>query len=132
MAAVVFRELADEIAAHLSLADLATALHIDKAFSRAARARLQTLWPRLQPLFGPPFHVRALLQLTTLNLVGKQVKNAGMQTFSTAVSSGALPKLTNLILDSNQIGDAGLAALASACGSGALPLLTELWLGGNK
>ena len=131
MAAVVFRELADEIAAHLSLADLATALHLDKTFWRAARARLQTLWPRLQPLFGPPFHIRGLLQPITLDLTYKQVGDAGMQAFSTAVSNGALPQLENLNLSNNQMGDAGLAALASACGSGAMAKLTKLNLENN-
>ena len=67
-----------------------------------------------------------------LQLWGNEIGDAGMKSFSEALSSGALPQLTHLLLQQNQIGDAGLTSFSDALARGALTQLTTFDISYNK
>eukprot|EP00966_Prymnesium_polylepis_P041528 963996-Prymnesium_polylepis.1 len=54
-----------------------------------------------------------------------------MDSFSTALASGAMAQLTNLELQGNQIGDEGMASFSTALASGAMANLKTLYMGAN-
>ena len=70
--------------------------------------------------------------LRHLSLESNQLGDAGMATFSWALSKGALSRLTRLTLTWNHISHAGIIAFATALKAGALPQLEWLFLNGNQ
>lgn len=50
-----------------------------------------------------------------VNFKNKHIGNAGIKTFSHAVTSGALPRLVRIFLSHNRIGDVGLTSFSQAC-----------------
>lgn len=51
---------------------------------------------------------------------GNPISDAGMQTFSAALTSGTLAQLQGLVLYGNRIGDVGMQAFSDAIAGGAL------------
>ena len=71
----------------------------------------------------------------TLKLNYNRIGDNGMQSFSTAITSGALGLLKELRLQGNQIGSKGMKAFSTAITPGmghALGRLQQLWLDDNR
>eukprot|EP00966_Prymnesium_polylepis_P185052 4289072-Prymnesium_polylepis.1 len=55
-----------------------------------------------------------------------------MNSFSTALASGAMAQVTILYLSDNQIGDEGMKSVSTALASGALPALQRVSVSNEK